>query len=170
MKKTEVVQKVVGLMCTYGVSMSDIEAGLKMMPVKITFDLAVKEDDDCIVRIPFATNSVIARDKIAGIYPFKDCDYYLCLEEDAYMHGFKAERHQLPKEGYMRRLAEIREPLNKALIELGAKPLEGIYFSRPDETDNLLDYMVVRFADDKPYDAWKVDKAQPAKVRYVVKP
>jgi len=169
MKKEEVLQEVIRLICENGLAMSDVERGLAIMPAKEKFDIAVKDERGYINRLPFALHSSVDRCNIVGIYPIKDCDHYIELAEEPYIHGGKIDRHKLPKERYMKRLSEIIKPLNNALAELGAPPMQGIYHARPDDS-SLLTYITVMFGDDGTYKVFPTSRFTPAKCRCVIKP
>lgn len=167
MKKEEALQEVINLMCEHGLATSDVERGLAILPAKEKFDLAVKDEHGYINRLPFSLHSAIDREKIVGIYPLKNSDYYLELGEEAYIHGNKVERFKLPSEHYMDSLKGILRPLNAALLELGALEVKGIYHARL--SNDASSHVIVYFKSDGVMEVHPSGRFAPAKCRYVAK-
>lgn len=169
--KAQTLDVITHLMCAKGLSTIDIIEHFKTWPVESQFDLAVKGDDDKIVRMPFVTD--IDKQKIVGICPFKDSDCYLELKED-YLRRDQCREQDFPTLKFCERVGKIRYLLNNTLALLKdasfeAQPIDGIYHANPDVPmpSNVIENMVVEMNDKTPCRYTRVTPGTPAKVRYV---
>ena len=67
---------------------------------------------------------------VIGIFPFKDSPLYLYTHETEITVRLGANEKKIPTLEFWRKIFEIREDLNKTLVNLNFLPLDGRYFAR----------------------------------------
>ena len=91
-----------------------------------TLDLLMVKENGELARVPFAKRESFAKDRIIGLYPFKDEDKALDVNE--YLYGTTDGIADAMERSDMDRFNEVLNILNSALEKIEAHPLRGRYF------------------------------------------
>ena len=128
--KQEVLRQIAEMIAQNGVTLDEVTDAVNHLPILEQFDVAVVKDGFNL-RVPFSK-----RDKmeVIGIFPFKDCDYYLNLSEINYKTRAQASKEAkdneaIPPIWFWQKVANISTSLNNALKQLDALPISGTYFA-----------------------------------------
>ena len=126
-KKEDALSEIVNLMVEYGIALYDIKHGMGLVtPFEATLDLLMVKENGELARVPFAKRESFAKDRIIGLYPFKDEDKALDVNE--YLYGTTDGIADAMERSDMDRFNEVLNILNSALEKIEAHPLRGRYF------------------------------------------
>lgn len=126
-KKEDALREIADLMAEYGIAVYDIKQGLKLVtPFEAMLDLLVGEENGELTRVPFAQRQAIPHERIVGLYPFKDEDKALDVNEYLYRAADNGVADAMNKSD-LQRFNEVLPLLNSALEEIEASPLRGKY-------------------------------------------
>ena len=157
--KQEIIKHIADLMYKHKISVKDI---LLTIDVAFKFDLLC-EIDGHNVRLPFEEGYT---EKIIGIFHNKKTDLYLHVDETQETLRKFAFEFKLPTLSYWEEIFEVKDELNKTLMILGFKELDGFYFAR--SSYNSMTNWIVGFKDGVDHlTSDYYENKEPAKIRYI---
>ena len=146
MEKKQYVLRTMALQVVkHSISMEEIKeevAAVKreMIAKQETFDLLIVVDGQ-ERRVPFD----VGKDACpVAIFPFKDQDIYISLDESGECLYPRSEQSNLPSVGFMEEVMDVRPELNERLRQLGKPILSGQYWVRGYSLDICYWYVLIR--------------------------
>lgn len=170
--KKEQILQIVQTMRQFDISMEDVAVEYYVSTQQTNentinkFDLLMRNELNTL-RVPFRKRDEFKELEVVGIFPFKEKNFYLKLEELSETKRSYAYEYKLPSVKEFESLFEIRNSLNKALILLNKPILNGYYFAKSNLKFSSAPNIIVAFDDvseTMPYDAYDTDET--AKIRY----
>lgn len=168
-EKKEQILQIVQIMRQFEISIDEIETEYNALPsapkyeTLYAFDLLMKNEQRTL-RVPFRKINEFKGFDIVGIFPFKERNFYLKLEERKETKRDYVYEPALPSLNDFQDIFLIRHSLNKALRLLQKPVMDGYYFAKRGlSMTNIIVYFD-DVSENMLYDTY--DRVETAKARY----